>query len=397
MESKQADILVFSDTEKVELLNYLKDKGHKTPQNWTLLHSEICGLDEAEISLQDILNRLSGYKFAVDIVSNPDLNSFLDKGLIKIRYRYIVAPGKGAPIQDNSREFCKDLVRADKIYRREDINIMSFRGSNPIAKRNYSIFRLRGHWNCRHVWQREIYFIEDPAKNVENNELIDKQIVMSKPENKTFFNKFLDLFKASAVKLSQAEIVQINKVLLDETVKLADVTDAEGRVIRVDADELAVGAAVMYVDAEGMESEVPDGEYSIPDIGQIIVVSGGSISEIKDIEDEAAAAAEDAAAAEGSDDIESRLSAFSADLLSQVDERIKEAFTKLVEELKLSKQEDVDEAIKAQFNAVSEELKKLPAFNGEAVSNKFEDNKKPEHKAGIKSALRSGWNIPESK
>ena len=50
-----------------------------------------------------------------------------------------------------------DMINADLIYRREDINQMSFRGENPLAKQNYSIFEYRGAWNCRHIFKRLIF------------------------------------------------------------------------------------------------------------------------------------------------------------------------------------------------------------------------------------------------
>jgi hypothetical protein len=404
MAADSNDILVFSESEKVELLNYLSSKGQKKPDSWQLIHSEICGPDEANLSIHKVLQKISGHKFAIDIISNPDLNSFLDKGLIKVRYRYIVRPGKGSPIQSNTREFCEALVRADKIYRREDINLMSFKGSNPIAKQNYSIFRLQGHWNCRHAWQREIYFLEDASKSVENNELIDKQISMSNTENKNFLDKFLDLFKSSEVKLSKDDIVKVNKILLEDGVKFADVTDADGQVIRVDGDEVAVGSAVSFIDADGNEAEVPDGEYTIPDMAKIITVAGGSITDIKDVEDAAADAGDDAAASEGMDEIESRLSKFSEDLMSKIDQKIKEALGKAVAEMKLANQDDlakaVEEGVKEKFTAVTDELKKMPAFAGDTVKHDFSDDKnadKSTNKTSISEALKSGYKTPEAK
>ena len=176
-------INIFTEEEKTLLLSSLSDKGQKKPDNWKLIHSEQCGADEEDFDVESLLTALSAdHKFAVNTVSNPDDDSRLDKGVIKVRYRYVLnLEHIGEPnIKDNTREFCETLVRQDKIYRREDINIMSFRGANPLASTNYSIFRLQGHWNCRHAWSREIYLIEEENKNVENNPLVSETTLLSK-------------------------------------------------------------------------------------------------------------------------------------------------------------------------------------------------------------------------
>ena len=362
-----------------------------------MIHSDIARPDEAELNFKDFLKSLSGYKFAVGIVSNPDLTSFLDKGQIKVRYRYVVAPLKGRAIQDNTREFCRDLIRADKIYRREDINIMSFRGANPIAKQNYSIFRLRGHWNCRHVWQREIYFVEEPGDPVENSELIDKKIAMSKPENKSAREIFANFFKNLGMKLSKEDIVEINKVMVNEGVAFADVKDAEGRTMRVDGEELAVGAAVMWILEDGTEGEVADGTYSIPDMQKSIVVEGGKITEVNDAEsaEDTAAAGEDTPAAEA------EMAAQFKKLEGELDTKIKNAVAEALKEHKFSADDAekmIGDKIEAAFSKVTEDLKSLPAFGGEGVSHSFSsDDGGSKGGSTISERLTADWNIPEKK
>lgn len=374
MQASNSDILIFSDSEKVELLNSLKDKGQETPKDWQLIHSELCGHDEAEVEFKTILKGLSGHKFAVGIVSNPDLESFLDKGLIKIRYRYVVKPGNGRPIQSNTREFCEALIRANKIYRREDINIMSFRGANPIAKQNYSIFRLQGHWNCRHAWQREIYFLGSGAESVERSEIIEKKIVMSDnktQETKTALESFTDFFKNLTAKLSKQDIVEINKVMLSEEQAFADMTDAEGRVMRIDG-ELAEGSAVVWISAEGEEIPVDNGEYSFPDAMKVITVKDGAIDTVTD----AADAGEDSDNADPADTMmKDELNKFSENLDKKLNAMVTEAVENAIKSQKFASEEKVAELIqeelKAKFSEVTKSLESLPAFAGEDTSHSF--------------------------
>jgi len=81
--------------------------------------------------------------------------SFLDTPTTKTRFKYV------GPISSNSREFCRYLVEnftnKDKVFRKEDINNMSFAGVNkglgPNGIDQYNIFLYRGGNNCKHNWE----------------------------------------------------------------------------------------------------------------------------------------------------------------------------------------------------------------------------------------------------
>ena len=120
-------------------------------EGWELI------FEDEEINSEDILENEDALILSLAIESEPAAKSFLDQGNYAIRYKYVVAPGKGPAIIETSRQFCIDMINADLIYRREDINQMSFRGENPLAKQNYSIFEYRGAWNCRHIFKRLIF------------------------------------------------------------------------------------------------------------------------------------------------------------------------------------------------------------------------------------------------
>ena len=391
MKIDKADIVVFSETEKVELLKHLEKKGHTIPSNWRMIHSELCHADEADFNIREFLPKRSGHKFAVGIVSNPDLTSFLDKGLIKVRYRYVlgIAHSGEREIQGNTREFCETIIRADKLYRREDINIMSFKGANPLAKQNYSIFRLQGHWNCRHAWQREIYFVEDSSKKVEDSELIEKKIAMSKKEI-TGVEGFKAFWKSLSTKFSKEEIVKVNEIMLDE-MKFKDVKDSEGKTLRVDGDDIAVGASVKWIDDEGVESDVADGDIIIAEENKTITVKDGEISEVKDTE-EAKPGDEP-----GEQDVEARLSKLENDLPGLIGESVKTA----LKEMKFSTADDtakmIDETITAKFSSVTDELKKLPAFKSKGTKQNFSSHKEGDKKKSIGELLNGDYNKVEKK
>ena len=83
--------------------------------------------------------------------SNPNENSILDENQdYLIRYKYI-------GIRDNlNRTFCREMLQAGKVYRIEDIDILT----DEVANEQfgfYSIFMYRGSYNCRHQWVRLLY------------------------------------------------------------------------------------------------------------------------------------------------------------------------------------------------------------------------------------------------
>jgi len=74
----------------------------------------------------------------------------------KIRYSY--APGT---TKANSREFCKLMVNANKVYRKEDIMRMRKQevnaGFGPRGAATYDIWLYKGGARCHHFWMRKTY------------------------------------------------------------------------------------------------------------------------------------------------------------------------------------------------------------------------------------------------
>jgi hypothetical protein len=69
------------------------------------------------------------------------------------KYRYA-----GPPAQ---RNFCKAMLRMQKLYTKDEINQMSFRGINNSFGHNgnnYSIFKYKGGVNCAHYWEELLVF-----------------------------------------------------------------------------------------------------------------------------------------------------------------------------------------------------------------------------------------------
>jgi hypothetical protein len=81
--------------------------------------------------------------------------------------RYMYNPQK---TQDNSREFCKKMVSAKKVYRKEDIKAMETRvvnaGFGKGGSDTYSIWLYKGGARCHHKWFRRIYARKEGSKSL---------------------------------------------------------------------------------------------------------------------------------------------------------------------------------------------------------------------------------------
>ena len=84
---------------------------------------------------------------------------------VEFLVRYTYSPKK---VSANSREFCKKMVAADKVYRKEDILRMSNKvvnaGFGKGGSDTYSIWLYKGGARCSHKWFRKTYQIKDGKK-----------------------------------------------------------------------------------------------------------------------------------------------------------------------------------------------------------------------------------------
>ncbi len=102
---------------------------------------------------------LTALHFVATGTARPNSKSEQDKKigdrLFITRYRY---RGERKP---DTREFCRRMLDADKLYRIEDIEQMENRAVNPGWGPNgtdtYSIKKYKGGGNCHHFWQKEVY------------------------------------------------------------------------------------------------------------------------------------------------------------------------------------------------------------------------------------------------
>lgn len=159
-ELSSADSRPFLDDKLAhEMLDALADLGEDEPSDeWELVDAEEVGDDEPEdFDVEKYLNGL------VNLSATQD--STQDTEMYKVRYKYVKGTKKTA--KGSSRPFCKTMLSQGKLYRKEDIGMMSARGVNKSfghKGRNYSLFKYKGGVNCYHRWERRIY-----KKKLKNN------------------------------------------------------------------------------------------------------------------------------------------------------------------------------------------------------------------------------------
>jgi hypothetical protein len=112
------------------------------------------------------------YEFVSTGTARPNAKSEQDGELFKSRYRYT------GEVSDNSRAFCKKMLSANKVYRKEDIINMGSQevnaGFGPEGANTYDIFLYKGGGACHHFWTRETY-----RKKADVNNPLAEQITPS--------------------------------------------------------------------------------------------------------------------------------------------------------------------------------------------------------------------------
>ena len=137
-------------------VDYLTDKGEEMSDEWELI-------DESPVDYDLEKARDAMWAFARVPSSNPNGKSEQDTEIIKVRYTY--APKS---TQESSRSFCKQMVAAGKVYRKEDIEAASLRAVNPglgaSGANTYDLFLFKGGARCHHFWSRQTYLKKNNKK-----------------------------------------------------------------------------------------------------------------------------------------------------------------------------------------------------------------------------------------
>ncbi len=167
VEALEATRQCFHNNIDDKILNSIADELIALGEDEDLENYEVVDEREVDYDNEETLDKM--LNLASTGVARPKAKSEQDgtskqesqKGVIfKVRYTY--APKS---FRENSREFCKKMISADKVYRKEDIIMMDNKpvnaGFGEFGASTYSIWLYKGGPRCRHKWFRKTYMLKD--------------------------------------------------------------------------------------------------------------------------------------------------------------------------------------------------------------------------------------------
>ena len=162
----------------IELENFIAEFGEDIPEDWEIVDEEIVEDEHEDFDFEEVLNEIANEKIELASTgrANPNARDKQDglnkKGTAFYKVRYMYARNRSLKQEGETRDFCKLMTRANKIYRKKDIINM---GSKPVNKgwgprgaATYSIWLYKGGGNCHHYFKRVIY----KAKSVKDADYV---------------------------------------------------------------------------------------------------------------------------------------------------------------------------------------------------------------------------------
>jgi hypothetical protein len=150
--------------EYTELDKFLTEFGEDEDlDNWELVDEDDAEGEHPDFDFEYNLEKLelANTGRAIPRAKSEQDGTDREGNLYRVRYYYNEDKGLKRKEEGNSREFCKKMLAANKVYRKEDILRM---GKMPVNKGwgaggadTYSIWLYKGGGNCHHRWYRRIY------------------------------------------------------------------------------------------------------------------------------------------------------------------------------------------------------------------------------------------------
>jgi hypothetical protein len=166
LENAQTEEQVAEETgTELSAVNPLIELGEDESSEWLLIDEFEVDYDTDEKE-NEILNgevKQSLLSKVVNLVSTgsafPNSKSEQDENIEGIKFitRYVYA----GETTEKTRPFCSQMIKANKIYRKEDIlrmgNNVVNAGWGPRGADTYSIWLYKGGGNCHHRWNKRVY------------------------------------------------------------------------------------------------------------------------------------------------------------------------------------------------------------------------------------------------
>jgi len=147
---------------------WIQEFGEDMPEEWELVDEEVVDGEHRDFNFEEVLNEIANDKLelASDVKATPNKRSSQDgvnrsyNDFYKVRYVY-ATDNFLTNKSGTSRDFCKDMVAAKKIYTKENLSnadsLILNKGFGIDGKEPYDIFLFKGGPQCRHFFLRRIY------------------------------------------------------------------------------------------------------------------------------------------------------------------------------------------------------------------------------------------------
>ena len=201
-EGKVAYMACKGHSEATELSKFIEEFGEDIPEDWEMIDEEVVDGEHQDFDFETVLNEEANKKLELastgtarpNARSKQDGTNRSDNDFYKVRYVY--TKDNFLKQEGETREFCKLMMAAKKIYRKEDIvrlnNIAVNPGWGPRGANTYSIWLAdqheeccnllkdnklelyKGGGNCHHFWLRRIYktSLRNAKSNIKPSEAI---------------------------------------------------------------------------------------------------------------------------------------------------------------------------------------------------------------------------------
>jgi hypothetical protein len=148
-----------SDKVDDEIADFMIEFGEDEDlENWDLVDERQVDYDQEE-ALDKMLGLASTGTARPN--SKSDQDGEVENQRFKVRYQYAPLKTTQKDGQNVSRDFCRKMVSAKKIYRKEDVGSMGQRivnaGWGKGGADTYDIWLYKGGGNCHHFWMRKTY------------------------------------------------------------------------------------------------------------------------------------------------------------------------------------------------------------------------------------------------
>jgi hypothetical protein len=172
-------------TEATELSKWIEEFGEDMPDDWELIEEEVVDGEHQDFNYEEVLNELANEKIELASTGRaiPSRKSEQDgiskKSYDYFRVRYVYSEDNFLTSKTGEkREFCRKMMAAKKLYRKEDIINMGkievnagwgARGANTYSiwladqqdccnsLKNNRLDLYKGGGNCHHFWSRRIF------------------------------------------------------------------------------------------------------------------------------------------------------------------------------------------------------------------------------------------------